>query len=195
MLAFLLSLLIRSGVDQFLVEIPGKPICHKNLNVAVDNWLHAHGNQDGGLPNVNGLSSESLLSLQPHINDSDLADSYMYVPGLRRDDPGDLVLFYMKTPTKWRWHGERPALTDSPMWMVVPVDFVFFGSRRITNKGEFSESLTDKEFEERLGKTLKYLQAESRPFADAVVKEHSSTLEKLKMSGPQVQHNGQGQSD
>ncbi|MCC7474626.1 MAG: hypothetical protein IT425_04480 [Pirellulales bacterium] len=113
---------------------------------------------------------------------------YQYIPGLQKGDPGDLVVMYLKTPTRWVHHAAGPSSRfEHAYWMVTPFDFTGVADpkiappvrRDIPARGECSERLTDKEFAARLRKTLKYLQDNNRPNWQTVVAENEKLLSSL----------------
>jgi len=93
---------------RLLLDRDNKPLCDKQLFVQVQNWfaLYPH---DLELPNIEGRSADSLKELLAGDRDVEWATKYQYVPGLRRGDPGDLVLAYFKTPSRWKHHAAGPS--------------------------------------------------------------------------------------
>lgn len=160
-----------------LTDPNGRPYCHKAIDLAFHNWQDINGTER--FPNINGNSKESLAVISPDFGNRPLHDTYMYVPGLQRDDPGDLVLMYVRQPTRWIWHGQRPTIFHDMAWILVPVDMKFHGPDRAAGPGEFSERVSFHEFRRRLVKTLKYLEENERPNWRAVVKEHTQFLDSL----------------
>ena len=160
-----------------LTDRSGRPYCHKQVDMAFHDWQDL--NKTKQFPNVNGCSTDSLAEIKQHLGGVDLSDSYMYVPGLKRDDPGDLVLMYLRQPTRWTWHGERPSIFRDTAWILVPVDMKFYGPGRDAGPGEFSERVSFKEFRRRLAKTLEFLKENQRPHWKEVVKEHRDFLQSL----------------
>ena len=103
--------------EQYLTDPNGKPTCHKLLMLDLYRWQDT--NHTSLFPNIDGLSVDSLSNLRDDA-DSDtiveMNEKYMYVPGLKSDDPGELVLMYMREPTRWTWHGWRPSVFRSKAW-------------------------------------------------------------------------------
>lgn len=157
----------------FLVlDWEGRPICHKQIYVALRAWLDER--QTGAFPNVAGDGRKSLAAiLPPHFEKS--AAHYRYVPGLREGDPGDLVLMYIDRPTRWVWHGPPPTIFEEKAWIVVPVDFAS-GLRRPSGAGELSERVTEEEFHARLRRTIDFVRDQRRPYWETVVAEHETVL-------------------
>lgn len=170
--------LIRGGLD-LVRDYEIKPLCHKQIDSSFHQWQTEHKTRD--FPNVRG---ESLASMQTMPNFEvfpELESHYSYVPGLTRDDPGDLVLLYVNKPTRWTWHGTPPTVFTEKAWILVPVDMKFYGSRdrEMLPPGEFSERVPLAEFRQRLEKTLKFLEEKQRPHWETVVKEHSKFLKTI----------------
>ncbi len=160
-----------------LTDSTGQPYCHKVVDTALHNWQDA--NQSKVFPNVNGDSSQSLAALTQYLGGEDLSDRYMYVPGLSRDDPGELVLMYLPQPTRWTWHGQKPSVFEVKAWLIVPVDMKTYGPDRDAGPGEFSERVSLTEFQQRLQATLEFLEEQKRPDWQTIVRQHSGFLEQL----------------
>lgn len=158
----------------------GQPICHKVFDTVLRSWHDEAGSQE--FPNVNGSSEESLAVLTPMLGD-DISDRYLYVPGLCRDDPGDLVLMYVRQPTRWISHGSFPSMFAEKAWLIVPVDMKIYGSRPNLTAGEFSERLSDREFRRRLLKTLEHLKSKKPDHWEAITQEHSNFLKSIGSAG------------
>ena len=67
---FLVSALISMGVEHWLVEPPGKPVCHKALFDAVHQWERQSPDRRGMFPNQDGSSMNSLSELQENLGNS-----------------------------------------------------------------------------------------------------------------------------
>jgi len=123
------------------------------------------------------------------LGDQPWAETYRYVPGLRKGDPGDLVLMYMARPTRYIFHSRPQTIFADRRWMVVPLDFDGQGgigqeiSRDIPDSGEVSERVSLDEFRARLKKTLEFLRANDRPNWQTVVAEHQRFLESIEGGG------------
>jgi hypothetical protein len=128
-------------------------------------------------PNANGSSRGSMDLLKESLGSLPM-EHYRYVPGLRPDDPGELVLFYFDQPTRWIWHGPAPSIFSEKAWIVVPADFAI-GSRPLRGGGELSERIPEDEFRRRLQSTLDFVKTNARPNWEAVVAEHTRFLETL----------------
>lgn len=165
---------------RMLFDRRNPPSCHKQIHLALRIW--ENDERTNFFPNVNGSSSRSIGSLSNELSalTTTLLRDYHYVPGLRNNDPGDLVLFYLKKPTRWRLHVKPETVFTERGWIVVPVDFAIGRTRPLTGPGELSEKLSTKEFTDRLATTLDFLRTNNRPDWEAVVQEHSAFLQTLK---------------
>jgi hypothetical protein len=160
----------------FWTDSVGQPVCHKVFDTVLHGWQQEAGTRQ--FPNVNGSSEDSLAVLTSQFG-QDISDRYLYVPGLSRDDPGDLILMYVRQPTRWVWHGSTPSMFAGKAWIVVPADMKFYGPRKDLTAGECSERLSLSEFRTRLQKTLDYLKSKKPDNWEAVVKEHSDFLKSI----------------
>lgn len=94
--------------------------------------------------------------------------AYGYVPGLKYDDPHDLVLMYGKVKTRYRRSGEPEefgAWFQEPRWIIVCVGF--YESDPGCELNLFRDT---PEFKRRLEATLAFLKANNRPYWETVVK-------------------------
>jgi hypothetical protein len=169
-----------------IIDHSAKPYCHKQFEMALTIWANDHGGGDSNIrtnvfPNINGNSEQSLRALDQTMAATAIwSQGYRYVPGLRENDPGDLVLFYLEQPTRWIWHGQPQTIFAEKKWLIVPVDFAFFGDRRPTFSGEMSERLNPDQFKARLQKTLDFLRTNNRPNWQNVIAEHAKALQVAK---------------
>lgn len=161
------------------VDPSAQPVCHKGVHFLLTSWQDTHKTRE--FPNVDGDSAKSIAELDPRNFEPNLKVHYSYVPGLTKDDPGDLVLLYVNQPTRWTWHGQPPTIFTDHAWILVPVDMKLFGGRERDQlgPGEFSERVSFDEFRQRLEKTLDFLKTQRRPNWEAVVKEHSEFLKRV----------------
>ena len=83
---------------RFFFDWEGQPSCHKALELAVR--IRMSEQKSNLYPNASGSSRGSIDLLKEFL--SFPMDHYRYVPGLRPDDPGELVLFYFDQPTQER---------------------------------------------------------------------------------------------
>lgn len=160
-----------------------RPTCHKQIHLA---FHLLWNNQDGAnpFPNVNGSGQDSIRSLSNQLASLTgvVAQNYNYVPGLKEDDPGELVLLYLKRPTRWLSHVAPRSIFSDEGWIVVPVDFAGVGPqapRKMIGAGEMSERLSTEQFTNRLIATLNFLRTNDRPYWPSVVKEQTAFLDSL----------------
>jgi hypothetical protein len=157
----------------FILDWRDQPFCHKQLLLGFENWLDK--NKTNVFPNVDGKSAESLEAARDELGgDDNWETTYKYVPGLKKGDPGDLVLAYLAKPTRWTWHGQiPPTVFTAKEWLFVPVDFGIASSRPVA-WGECSERVPSEDFQKRMKRTLDFLRTNERPNWEAVVKEHAN---------------------
>ena len=122
---------------RFILDWQGQPVCHKALMSAFEIWMD--DNHTIAFPDVRGVGRDSLAEIHSYPTRVQLEDRYGYVAGLRKDDPGDLVLAYVNQSTRWIWHGAPRTIFNEKRWIVVPVDFTVWGGREPTRPGECSE--------------------------------------------------------
>lgn len=183
--ASLLALLICFGVGFGISrDVSNIPLCNKGLYLCTFNWFDSSHSSE--LPNVDGNSAESLRKLMMADDPEGWATRYQYVPGLTRNDPGDLVLAYLKTPTRWRHHAAGPPSRFAERkWILIPLDFTGAGGigtrveREMPDTGEEAERVSLEELKSRLRKTLKYLQDNDRPHWQTVMAENEEFLKSL----------------
>lgn len=176
------------GYNQFILDWSGRPYCHKQIMLSFMAWMDDQGmdinSHKNAFPNVIGKSAESLAVIREQMGGKmRWADGYRYVPGLREDDPGDLVLMYLDRPTRWTWHGTPPSIFKSKAWIVVPVDFAI-GGRWPSGQGELSERVSLVEFRSRLRRTLDFVRTNERPHWQTVVAEHAKFFDSLEHVDP-----------
>jgi hypothetical protein len=177
---------------RMLHDFDNVPLCDKQMWALVAAWSNVKQVDD--LPNVKGRSAESLAALYKAVDGEEEGESetrnekYQYIPGLRRGDPGDLVLMYMKRPTRWTHHAAGPPqIFTEAKWQLVPFDFLgVLGKadvepvpREIPSRGECCERVRLAEFQTRLRKTLKFLRDNDRPHWQTVVAENEAFLKSL----------------
>jgi hypothetical protein len=185
-----LVVIIGAPMLYFLVILDheNEPFCQALVLVGMVSWLDEK--KTDALPNVGGRSADSLAALRNELGDQPWAETYRYVPGLQKGDPGDLVLMYMARPTRYIMHGEPQTIFADRRWMIVPLDFAGRGggigqniSRDVPYGGEASERVTIEEFRARLKKTLEFLRANERPNWQTVVEENEKFLESIGTEG------------
>ena len=121
-------------------------ISTRAIEGSIDQWrLETKTN---GFPNLRGEAVASLQLIMPFRTPGSFRD-YGYVPGLKPEDAQDLVLFYVKKPSRKRWHGDAWSPLHPKLWVVVNPQF--------TGDWEDAEAITTTEFKLRLAKTLVFL--------------------------------------
>ena len=180
------------GYYYLILDWNGRPTCHKGFMLSFLTVMHESGgdiaNDPRPFPNVKGLSRDSLETIREGMaGHMDWAKDYNYVPGLREDDPADLVLMYFNRPTRWNWHGSHtPTIFAAKAWIIIPVDFgAGLGSRpHSANGGECSERVSLTDFRNRLRQTLDFVRTNQRPNWQTVVAEHEKFLESIEHVDP-----------
>jgi len=175
------------GYYHWILDWNSRPFCHKQFMLAFSTWMLDNrmdiNSGKNPFPNVNGLSKESLSTIQENMGSfTGWTNGYRYVPGLREDDAGELVLMYLDRPTRWTWHGAPPTIFNKKAWIVVPVDFTM-GSRRQSGSGELSERIPMDEFRRRLKRTIDFVRTNERPNWQTVVAEHTKFLDSIEHVG------------
>jgi hypothetical protein len=174
------------GYDQFILDWDGRPTCHKGIMLSFLTVMHESGGDiladPKPFPNVKGSSRDSLETIRDSMGGYMVwAKDYNYVPGLRENDPADLVLMNFNRPTRWNWHGHPPTIFKEKAWIIIPVDFdMGVNFRPHTGQGgECSERVSLDEFRSRLRRTLDFVRTNERPNWQTVVAEHSKFLESI----------------
>jgi len=98
---------------------------------------------------------------------------YRYVPGLRSDDPKDVVLMYMQTRYTWESDGTH-TIFSPPRWLVLSPEIM---SGTCPEGGEL---LDTPEFKRRLQMTIAFLKEHQRPSWQVVAEEQSNFLKSVK---------------
>jgi hypothetical protein len=174
-----------AGFYCFGLDWQGRPCCHKLVMLSFLGEMHPAGgdilHDPRSFPNVNGSSLDSLATVTDSMGYRAWTNDYNYVPGLREDDPPDLVLMYFNRPTRWNWHGAPPSIFNDKAWIVIPVDFEMGADFRshTGQLGECSERVSLDEFRVRLRRTLDFIRTNQRPNWQVVVAEHEKFLNAL----------------
>ena len=160
----------------FLLRHPPDPLtlCQKMLDSGFEQWKQT--NKANGYPNVHGDSTRSFAAAGVYMKGGgeDFNNTYGYVPGLKDDDPKDLVLMYLEKKTRRTWNGDfSGSILRKPKWMVIGPDFGF----DLPEGGNLEETST---FKTRLQKTLDFLRENKRPYWETIVKEHTEFLNSIK---------------
>ena len=180
---FALLVTLAFGYYHIILDWDGRPVCHKGVMFAFMEWMGDQGGEINShtneFPNISGHGPDSLATISNGMaGHMAWARSYRYVPGLREDDPGDLVLMYLDRPTRWTWHGPPPTIFKEKAWIIVPVDFAM-GGRQVSGGGELSERVSLAEFQRRLRQTLDFVRTNERPHWQTVVAEHTKFLDSI----------------
>lgn len=168
--------LVLAGLTAVVILGPPGPnfVCHRGLDGALQQWMLETTN-GVTYPNVDGSSSRSLAVLLPYLgfpDGTDVLRDYMYVPGLRSDDPETLILFYLREPSRRTWHGDTHWFGGPKRWIVLNPQFGSSDGDSPQAGGELDEAISLTEFKNRLRATLDYLKRNNRPGWQAAEEEH-----------------------
>jgi hypothetical protein len=171
------------GYYNFALDWNNMPHCHTAVMLAMHSWLEVNkldwDNPDSPYPNISGKSVDSLGAIHRQMDeDMDWAKDYGYVPGLRRGDPGDLVLIYFNRPTRWTMHIHAPLIFEKKGWILIPLDFRQ-SDREMSGPGEKSEFVSTSEFKKRLKATIDFLREKKRPNWETMVAEQTKFLQSI----------------
>jgi|ERR1019366_1062203 hypothetical protein len=170
-----LLVLVLAGLTTAVVLGPPGPhfVCHRLLDGALEQWMLETTN-GVTFPNVDGSSSQSLRLVLPYLglNDTNALRDYMYVPGLRSDDPDNLILFYLREPSRRTWHGDTHWFSGPKRWVVLNPRMSSPDSDSARAGGELCEAISSAEFKDRLRATIDYLKQNKRPNWEAAEQEH-----------------------
>jgi len=107
----------------FAVRFPRDPLylCQKILDGGLEQWKMEAGTNMW--PNVDGDSAKSFAEIEKRYlsppDDHAYSLAYGYVPGLKDDDPPDLIFMYLKRMTRRTWNGDHsPSVFAPKKWMV-----------------------------------------------------------------------------
>jgi len=183
---FIAFLAVLVGLPAFVYFViydhRNEPFCHKVVLVGLGNFLEEQ--KTDVLPNVDGHSAGSMVSMYKYWGDEPWEEKYRYIPGLRKDDPGDLVLMYMLVPTRYTAHDTPQTIFAKKGWVLIPLDFAGLGfgkrvDRDIPMWGEQCEMVSLPELCDRVKKTLNFLREHERPNWQTVVEEHEKFLNQM----------------
>jgi hypothetical protein len=169
-----LLVFVLAGVIAVVVLGPPGPhfVCHRALDGALQQWKLETTNAVL-FPNVAGSSTQSLALVVPYLSqDADVLRDYGYVPGLHPDDPEELILFYLKEPSRRTWHGDTHWFSGPKRWVVLNPRMTSPDSGSVRAGGELCEAISLAEFKDRLRATLDYLKRNERPGWEAAGQEH-----------------------
>jgi hypothetical protein len=157
----------------FVLRSGARPLCHRAVDAAFQYWMVETGHTNGVYPNADGAGSNSLAMVEPFFGHN--IQHYAYLPGLRRDDPKDLVLMYLKKPTHYTWHGDSAHTVLSPSrWLVVSPD-IMGGTC-----AEGGDWLDTPAFRKRIQRTMAFLRENDRPHWHVVAQEQEDFLKSVK---------------
>lgn len=150
-------------------------VCHKLFFHSLIAWQTETTNGDW-YPNIEGSQQKSLAVLEPYyVVVSQIAD-HRYVPGLERNDSEDLILFYLCRPSRRTWHSDGHFLRLRKRWVVLGPRLMPKGESFAAEWSECGESLSTKDFKQRLARTLGYLRENNRTNWASVVQDHAAFL-------------------
>ena len=173
------------GYYNFILDWSNGLHCHKQFMLAFLGWMDRNGKHpDQGnneFPNVGGVSQTSVNAVSRDMADQmEWTADYGYIPGLRQNDPGHLVLMYFNRPTRWTVHISTPTIFEDKEWILIPVDFCFFGPQRErSGSGECSERVSAAEFKSRLAETIEFIRDQKRPNWQTIVAEQTKFLQSV----------------
>lgn len=178
-----LLVFVLAGLTTVIVLGPPGPefVCHRLLDGTLAQWSLETSN-GVAYPNVEGSSSRSLALLLPYFgsNDTNALHDYRYVPGLHSDDPDNLILFYLKEPSRRTWHGDTHWFSGPKRWIILNPRMSMPDSSSDHAAGELCEAISMAEFKARLRATLDYLKLNERPGWQAAGQEHMRFLNSIK---------------
>jgi hypothetical protein len=161
-------------VALFVLRTGPRPVCHRAVDGAFQQWAFETGHTNGLYPNADGIGSNSLAMIEPYFGPN--IQQYAYVPGLRFGDPKDLVLMYLKRRTHYSWHGDIAHTIFSPnRWLVLSPDIAMGGPYP-----EGGDMVDGPEFRRRILKTVAFLREHDRPNWQVVAKEQEEFLKSVK---------------
>jgi hypothetical protein len=154
-----------------------RPTCGALIDSSFQLWML--DNHSNVYPNSNGDGNASIRLIAPYLgrgtNLSDGLERYGYVPGLRDDDPKNLVLMYLKVKTRCTWHGDTTPNIFSPKRWKIDAP----GIARTGPDPEGGELVDTPEFKKRMQKTLDFLKENQRPSWQTVVAEQTAFLNSI----------------
>ncbi len=155
-------------------------VCHKAIVGAFQQWMLETTNESR-YPNVGGSSSQSLALLVPYLHEGTNAlRDYRYVPGLKEDDPEDLIMLYMREPSRRTWHGDTHWFRIGRRWVILTPHMSTPFDVDARGWSECGEAISTTQFKTRLKGTLDFLKSNSRPEWQAIADEHTKFLRALR---------------
>jgi ankyrin repeat protein len=178
--AAITAVVLLALVGGCMLRFPPDPLvyCQKVLDGSLEQWMAV--NRTDIRPNADGNGRKSLALLAEYMPKSyaeGVLRDYGYVPGLKENDPNDLVMIYLKKKTRRTWNGDHSAsLLREPKWMVIGPDFGF----DLPEGGRLENTQA---FKVRLLRTLQFLKENDRPYWKNVEKEQMEFLASIGESG------------
>ena len=170
-------------VAAFLVRFPRDPLClcQKVLDGGLEQWKQVAGTNVW--PNVDGDSAKSFAEIEERYlsppDDHAYSLAYGYVPGLKDDDPPDLIFMYLKRMTRRTWNGDHSAsVFTRKKWMVFGPSF-WSSADTVGACPEGGELVETIEFRRRFQKTFEFLRDNNRSHWQAIVAEQTRFLDSL----------------
>lgn len=122
-------------------------------------------------PNIEGNSYKSMAVLTAYWGPGleGMLKVYIYVPGLKDNDPKDLVLFFVNESGRRRWHGDHVTVFGEKRWIVIPPCF--------SDEIELNEWISTSELKDRIRNTLDFLKTNNRPNWQNTISEQIKFLE------------------
>ena len=155
-------------------------VCHKAIDGALQQWMRETTN-DVWYPNLSGSSGKSLTLLTRYLHEeANALRDYRYIPGLKSDDPADLILFYMREPSRRTWHGDAHWFRLDRRWVILNPRMSQPNGGGARGWSECGEAISTSQFRIRLKATLDFLKASGRPEWQSVVNEHATFLSGIK---------------
>ena len=170
------------GLTTLIVVGPPGPhfVCHRGLDGAFQQWMLETTN-DVWYPNVNGNSGESLALLIPYMHEGPTAlRDYRYVPGLRSDDPENLIFVYVREASRRTWHGDTHWFRKDKRWVILNPRMLPPDGVDARGWSECGEAIPTEQFKARLQATLDHLKSKGRPGWQAASEEHMRFLSTIK---------------
>jgi hypothetical protein len=163
----------------FMLRHPPDPLtlCQKVLDGGFEQWKLA--NKTTSFPNVEGDSRKSFEAAGQYMwHWEEYYAKYGYVPGLKEDDPSDMVLMYLREKTRRSWNGDfSGSILREKKWMVIGPQVIEMGEiERCPEGGRLEETSV---FKARLQKTLDFLEENKRPHWETVTREHAEFLKSV----------------
>ena len=158
-----------------IVFIPPGPylVYHRIIDAAFNQWMFE--NNTNTYPNVEGDSVKSISIVEPLCSPrTNALRDYLYIPGLRPDDPTNLVIMYVKEKSRRDWLGSTATIFKGKKWIVIAPGFP------LGSGGECNDWIDTPEFKSRLKRTIEFLKENKRPYWQNIVREQQAKLDLIK---------------